>query len=346
MVAPAEIRASKMTTPANLTYTDILTRISNTLRIPTTNTTETTKIGAILNAVYRDICAKKDWWWLEKRTVVTTLPNLIAGAANVFSVTAPVSATVTINSTAVTFLTAITQSVAGFLFLVPGGSLDALAAYRVESHVAGTAAAVLDSIYTNATSTNASFQLYKDTYSLPADCGKLLYVKRYGERMPVRLIGKNAMAEIKINDTTTGKPEVATVLEFATIGDPTTARQLVVHPYPDKAYRLEILYKQSLNTELATTVQPFIPDDYRELLTYGALARGYPIFMNDVERGKYFQQLFNDLLALMSAQQTEYASDHSAVAPDDSYRRSDWSRSKRASSYTLGSLFDRFPSDN
>ena len=335
-----------MTTPANLTYTDILTRVSNALRIPTTNTTETAKIGAILNAVYRDICAKKDWWWLEKRTIITTLPNLIAGAANVFSVTAPASATVTINSTAVTFLTAIAQSIEGYIFMVPGGSLDALAAYRIVTTSTASASHQLDSIYTNATSTNASFQLYKDTYSLPADCGKLLYVKRYGERMPVRLVGKNAMAEVKIMDTTVGKPEIATVLEFATIGDPTTARQLVVHPYPDKAYRLEILYKQSLNTELATTVQPFIPDDYRELLTYGALARGYPIFMNDVERGKYFQQLFNDLLALMSAQQTEYASDHSAVAPDDSYRKSNWSRSKRASSYTLGSFFDRYPSDN
>ena len=335
-----------MTVPANLTYTDILTRVSNALRIPITNTTETAKIGAIINAVYRDICAKKDWWWLEKRAVITTLPNLIAGADNVFGVTAPASVDVTINSTAITFFSAIAQSIQNYMFLVPGGSLDALAAYRIVTTSTASASHQLDAIYTNATSTASSFNLYKDTYDLPADCGKLLYVKRYGERLPCRGIGKMAMSEIKISDTTVGKPEVYTTLEFATIGDPTTARQLVVHPYPDKAYRLEILYKQALNTELATTTQPFMPDDYRELLTYGALARGYPIFMNDVERGKYFQQLFNDLLALMSAQQTEYASDHSAVAPDDSYRKSDWRRSSRAASYTLGSLFDRYPADN
>lgn len=334
-----------MTTPANLTFTDIQTRVMNQLRLPTTNTTEATKIAAVINEVYRDIAAKQDWWWLEKRAVITTQPNLIAGADNVFGVTAPASVNVTINSTGITFASALAQSIEGWMFLVPGGSLDSLAAYRIVTTSTASASHQLDDIYTNATSTASSFQLYKDTYSLPVDCGKLLYVKRFGERLPLRLIGKNAMMELKINDTSAGKPEVATVLEFATIGDPTTARQLVVHPYPDKAYRLEILYKQALNTELSTTTQPFIPDDYRQLLVYGALARGYPLFLNDVERGKYYQQLFNDLLALMSAQQREYASDHAAVAPDDSYRRDDWRRSRRASGYTLGSLFDRYPSD-
>lgn len=334
-----------MTTPANLTLTDIATRVMNQLRMPTTNTTELAKVTAVINEVYRDICAKQDWWWLEKRAVINTTANLIAGAANVLGVTAPASVSVTINSTAITFSAALTQSIQGFMFLLPGAADDSLAAYRIVTTSTGSASHNLDAAFTNATSTDASYQLYQDTYSLPADCGKLLYVKRFGYDQPLALIGKNEMARYKITDTRAGKPQLATLLEFATVGDPTSARQLVVHPYPDKLYRLEILYKQSLNTELATVTQPFIPDDYRQVLIYGTLARAYPVFLNDVERGKYYGELFNDVLALMAAQQKEYAHDQPGLAPRNDYRRRDLRRRRGAGHMSLGSLFDRYPSD-
>jgi hypothetical protein len=313
----------------------------NQLRMPVSNTTELAKVTAVINEVYRDICAKSDWWWLEKRTVINTTPNLIAGAANVLGVTAPASVSVSINSTAITFSAASTQSLLGFMFLVPGASNDPLAAYRIVSTSTASASHQLDAAYTNPTSTASSYRLYQDTYSLPADCGKLLYVKRFGYREALRLIGKNEMARLKIQDTTARSPQVATLLEFATVGDPTTQRQLVVHPYPDKMYRLEILYKQSLNTELATTTQPFIPDDYRQVLIYGTLARAYPIFLNDTERGKYYGELFNDVLALMAAQQKEYAHDQPGMAPKDDYRQQ--TRRRPRTNYTLGSYFDTLP---
>ena len=334
-----------MTTPANLTLTDIATRVMNNLRLPVTNTTELAKVTAVINEVYRDICAKQDWWWLEKRTVVNTTASLVAAGTNVLGVTAPASVSVTINSTAISFASALTQSIQGFMFLVPGGALDSLAAYRIVTTSTASASHEIDAPYTNATSTAAAFQLYKDTYDLPADCGKLLYVKRYGYDMPLTLIGKNEMASLKISDTRTGKPQVATLLEFATPGDPTTQRQLVVHPYPDQLYRMEILYKQALNTELSGTTQAFIPDDYRQVLVYGSLARCYPIFLNDVERGKYYEGLFNDVLALMAAQQKEYAHDQPGVAPRNDYRPRRLSRSRRSSNVTLGSLFDRWPAE-
>ena len=335
-----------MTTPANLTLTDIATRVMNNLRMPVTNTVELAKVTAVINEVYRDICAKQDWWWLEKRTVINTEPQLVAGGTNVLGLVAPASASVTIGSSMVTFTSAIAQSMAGRIFMVPGGAQDSLAAYRISTtSTAGANPLPLDAQYTNATNAAAGYQLYKDTYDLPADCGKLLYVKRYGYDLPLSLIGKNEMANLKITDTRTGKPQVATLLEFATVGDPTTARQLVVHPYPDQLYRLEILYKQSLNTELASTTQAFIPDDYRQVLVYGTLARAYAIFLNDVERSKYFMELFNDVLALMAAQQKEYAHDQPGIAPRNDYRPRRTSRSRRSGNMTLGSIFDRWPSE-
>ena len=317
-----------MTTPANLTYANIETRVANQLRLPTTNTAEMTKVAALINEVYRDIYVKHDWWFLLKRTVLNTTAKASDGTVSV-----------TLGSTAITFTSA-QGDIKGHIFYVPGGSNDPGALYRISTTSTAATAHQLDAAYTNATSTAAGYRLYQDALSLPADCGKLIQVKRYGELLPLKPIGKEEMMGLKIRDTSEGKPQFYSIFDYATTGDPTTVRLLQIHPFPDKAARLEILYKQQLNTELSSTTQPFLPDEYRQILIYGALSRGYPIFLNDLERGKFFQALFNDMVALMVAQQREYASDFPDYQPENDYRRA---RARAPGSYTLGSWFDRLP---
>jgi hypothetical protein len=316
-----------MTTPANLTYTDIETRVLNQLRIPTSNATEQAKVAAVINEVYRDLYVKEDWWWLIKRTVVNTVAKITAGTVNVSN-----------GSTALTFTNA-PGLVTGYVLMVQGDSNDSGAVYRIASTGTG-ASQTLDAAATATSNTVAGYRLYQDSYSLPTDCGKVLLVKRYGERLPLKMVGMQEFSRYKILDTTEGKPEIVTVFDFNTTGDPTTARQLQVHPYPDRTYRLEVFYKQQLNTELSGTTQSFMPDEYRQILVYGALARCYPIFLNDLERGKYFQSLFNDTLALMVGTHREYMKDRPSIVPDNSYRMN---RRPQRTATTLGNWFDRLP---
>ena len=299
----------------------------NQLRIPVTNATEQAKIAAIINEVYRDIYVKEDWYWLVKRTVINTVAKISAGTVNVSN-----------GSTALTFTNA-PGLVTNFVLLLQGDSNDTGAVYRIAS--TGTGVAQTADAGITATSNSAiGYRLYQDAYDLPIDCGKLLLVKRYGERYPLKMVGIQEMSRYKILDTSEGKPEVVSVFDYDTTGDPTTFRQLQVHPYPDRTYRLEIFYKQQLNTELSGTTQGFMPDEYRQILIYGALARCYPIFLNDVERGKYFQSLFNDTLALMVSNHREYAKDLPQLNPM-SYRQIQ-RRPSRVSG-TLGGWFDRLP---
>src|SRR3990167_5425911 len=327
-----------MTTPANMTLNDILTRCANWLRIPTSNTTETAKIQYMINSVYRDLSAKQDWWWLLKRSVINTAPKV-----------AITSATVTNDSTAASSLvvasgSTLANSLAGYVLLAPGNAQDPSAVYRVSTHTAAATSLTLDAAFTGESSTTAALNIYKDAYALPADCGKLLQVKAYGRDLLPRRDGIESLGNLRVNSTRTGRPEVYSLFDFATTGDPTTQRLLQVYPSPDVTYRLELYYKQNLNTELSTTTRPFIPDDFVQVLEYGTLARAFPIVLNDLDRGKYYQSLFNDVLALMAAQQREYASDHAQMAPDDTYRSGRRSR-RRTGAYTLGSLFDRYPAE-
>ena len=301
----------------------------NSLRIPTSNTTEQAKIQALINEVYRDIYVKEDWWWLVKRTVINTVAQFNTGTLEVTNSNTTINVDSTVsNPTAV-----------GWVVTVQGNSQDPGAVYRVAT-VVTSSQFTIDAGFTGVTSTAQAFAAYQDSYNLPADCGKVLLVKRYGEWLPLRKVGLEELSRFKILDTTVGRPELWTVIDYATTGDPTTQRQLQVHPFPDKTYRLEIFYKQQLNTELSSTTQPFLPDEYRQILVYGALARGYPIFLNDLERGKFYQSLFNDMLALMVGTHREYAKDLPQIAMDEHYRMG---RRRQRVATTLGSWFDRLP---
>jgi hypothetical protein len=279
-----------------LTYANVEERVMNTLRLPVGNQVEKAKVQNLNNLVYRDICAKQDWAWLEKRQVVNTVAKFETDTVSV-----------TLGSTGFTFLTNPSTDVVGDALLLAGNSNDPLAVYRIATSAASY---TFDAAYTGVTS----------TAPVASDVGKLLQVKRYGERQPLQLIGKNAMADLKIYDTTEGRPQFACLDQYATTGDPTSARLLWVHPYPDRAYRLEVLYKQWAATELTGSARPLIPDEFAETLFYGSVARGYAIFLNDTERSKFYQDLFNDLLSLMAAQNKEYTRDNPGVHPQDDYR--------------------------
>lgn len=316
---------------ATLTYSDIQTRVMNSLRIPTSTTAEATKVAALVNEVYRDIYAKYDWYWLVKREVITTSDDIATGTLSVTNA-----------STAITFSSAPTPSVAGRKLLVTGNT-DSGAVYRVASHTAAATAATLDDEYTGDTNTAAAYRVFHDTYDLASDCGKVLHITRYGFDQPMTDVGAYAMLDLKAYDQSVCKPQYYAVIDFDTTGDSTTQRQLVVHPYPDSDYRLEVHYKRTLNTELSGTTRPLIPDDYVQVLVYGTLARAFPVMLNDTERGTFYQNLFNDLMALMTAQHRQSETPPRYV-PQDAHRRYYRSRNRISPRrMNLGSYFDRWP---
>ena len=315
---------------ASLTYANIETRCINQLRISSTHTAEVTKVQALINETYRDLYVMMDWWWLRKRTVINTLADITTGTVSV-----------TKDSTTVTFSSAPAVDLDRYVLLIPGDSGDSQAVYRISAHTAASATATLDAAFTGTTNATAGYKLYRDAYSLPTDCGKVLKVRRFGFQEPIDLMDPNDLFDLKEYDQSVGKPQWASVYDFATTGDPTTARQLIVHPYPDDTYRLEVMYKQALNTELSSSTQPLIPDDFRQILVYGTLATGYPIFLNDAERGQFFTSKFDNLLTRMMLAQRERGDESPYIVMDDRYR-SRVTRGRRGR-VTLGSWFDRLP---
>src|SRR3990167_8388432 len=115
---------------AALTYQEIQTRVANHLRIPTSDTTQMTRVQAIINEVYRDLVAKNPtWYWLRKRQIINTATAFEDGTA---SVTPGVTLVTLTASPSAAF-----GSFANRVFTVPANAEDPNAVYRVATHVAG-----------------------------------------------------------------------------------------------------------------------------------------------------------------------------------------------------------------
>ena len=317
-----------------LTTAQIMTRCMNSLRMPDTSGSEQyTRVLGILNEVYRDIMAKYNWYWLWKRQIFNTTAKFSSGTI-----------TLTADSTFATISAPPTGiSLVGRKMIVPGNASDSGAVFRVATHAANSNEVQFDAAYTGQTLASTSFDMYVDEYSFATDCGRILFMSRFGFSNKFEIIKPEEMMNLKQFDTAEGQPMVAALFDFATTGDPTTRRQVMLHPYPDMAYRIEVRYKQKGNAELSGSAVPLIPDEYAQVLIYGTLSRAYPIIQSDQQNGAYFTQLFNDVLNLMVAQQREYEGLPSVV-PRDSYRNF-YTRNNRLNPSTadLGTLFDRWP---
>jgi len=314
-----------------LTTANILTRCMNSLRLPESNTTQQTRVLDILNEVYRDIMAKYTWYWLVKRQVFNTTAKFTSGTIDVEA-----------GNTQATLSAAPGVSLTGRKLYIPGNASDS-ATYRITDSLSTFSTLSLDAAYTGPNGASESYRVYTDEYSLATDCGRVLFMKRYGFTQRLEIVNPEEMQTLKGYDTSEGAPQQAALWEFSTSGDPTTARRVTLWPYPDEAYRVEVWYKQRGNAELSGSVVPLIPDEYAQVLLYGTLSRAYPILLNDTERGTYYLNLFNDVLNLMVAQQREYEG-HPSIVPQDTYRGFYTKGHRRtAANSDLGSFFGRWP---
>ena len=314
-----------------LTTANILTRVMNSLRLPESNATQQTRVLDILNEVYRDIMAKYTWYWLVKRQVFNTTAKFTSGTIDLG-----------LGNIEATLSAAPGVSLIRRKLVVPANASDS-ATYRITDSLSTFSTISLDAGYTGTTVASTSFSIYADEYDLATDCGRVLFMKRYGFTQRLEIVNPEEMQIVKGFDVSEGQPQQAALHDFQTTGDPTTPRRVTLWPFPDQAYRVEAWYKQRGNAELATGSTPLIPDEYAQVLVYGALSRAYPILLSDTERGQYYLSLFNDVLNLMVAQQREYEG-HPSIVPRDTHRQFySQNRRRTAANSDLGSHFGRLP---
>lgn len=264
---------------SNLTYTaDLIADVLFRAGEPTDGTSDfAVQVENDLNRAYRAIWMgggellsgmHEEWHWLRR------MGN--------FVISGPYStgtASVTKNSTAVTLSATLTPSAVGAFFRVTG-QLDL---YRIATHTSGTAAMVLDGVYTGPTNAVGTFQLFRLEYSLlpslPANSGILrlisplrMYQLALSLEEPSRVDGMDldAMeARWPLASITAGLPDA-----FAMVGETTIRFNRTGPATSADLARVEFDYlirpAPLLNT---VNEEPLVPYQYRHILADYALMK-------------------------------------------------------------------------
>lgn len=191
-----------------------------------------------------------DFWWARKnpRGVLTTDALIETGTV-----------TVTEGSTAVTFSSAPTRSVAGWRLEV--AKLPTVP--RVLTHVAGATAAVLDAPWPEDTQTAAAFVVYNVEYALPGDflrfAGAPYLHSRYQDPIPVS-VPEVHDAAYPFGTFFKEPPSAAAMLQ---------PRLIQLNSYDTRSYRLEFDYI-FMPPDLQANGTVLLPHHHRSVLSSGA----------------------------------------------------------------------------
>lgn len=243
-------------------FTDILWRSGE----PTDGTSEYTSVAKqYLNRAYQAVWTggaeldpgiNEDWWWLRKDPpgTLTLDPSITTGTASV-----------THNSASVTLSSALTKDVAGWFFKAD----DNADIFRI-STATGTAV-TLDSVYTRATSTGASYKIFRLEYSLATDVLRLSGPMRDSQDNQEKIDGQSE--EAMHRDFPLAKVEAGVPTKFALIGQ----RKIRFNKYGSSTtgnlIRVEYPYLRvpgALTT--GATGEPLLPLEYRRILSDYATA--------------------------------------------------------------------------
>lgn len=236
--------------------------------------TETTKRAAILQFInnrYQDVCLGRHWRWFK--------------AAYDFSLQGP-SSTGTVSATqgddeitgAATSWTTITAPIKGIFFL-DGSNV----VYHVSS-LDSDSTITLETDFSEDDVTDSGYTIAKNQYVLPAETDNILSFV-VNSNFQLRPLGVNDFRELQAtNPTALGQPQVFSPIRRDTDDD---SIYVEVWPAPDKKYQCHIDYTVRIaRLDDDTDCYPIIPDRYRAVLFYGALAEFYGYMRDPVNREK------------------------------------------------------------
>lgn len=183
------------------TFKDIVDAICEQLKIQASDTVSRNRVKRNINLIYLDeVVTFKNWPWLRVSRTLQTEAYVSAGTASV-----------TQNSVAVTLTTAPVTSKAGFYF----SSNDSTEIYRITSHTAGSTTIALETPYTGATKSAASYKIWSDAVPLPADCKETIEISHQYNNQPLENYGLQEYRRITATGPKSeGRPKCYTTTDY------------------------------------------------------------------------------------------------------------------------------------
>jgi len=300
------------------TYSDIYTAILNGLRNDTSTTASINQAKRAANVALHDmhIGFAERLPWAERRAVIVTQPEYKTG-----TLTATVGST-TITGSGTAWNTNNDFSVAN---MRAGGKIRINAGNEIYeiSSVASDTSATLTSKFTQTTVAGASYVYFEDEYALAADFLRPLSLKQFSDPSDITLVGRNDFNRMFLRNFTTGKPQVASIIDLPFSSNTTPVRKVAFYKPPEKAYTIPYSYITSYlavssagaaQTQMSADAdEPIIPLRYRYALVLHALSHLYRDAKDD-DRALSAKAEYEQLLT-RTVSDTEIGASHPYLSP-------------------------------
>lgn len=297
-------------------FSDLFTDLMNRMKAETTTTAVSNRAKRYINMALHDFHIQHNWPWAERRATILTHPIYTTGSVSISS-----TARTTLEGTNTLWNT--TVSGMGTTFARIGGKvrIDGDDDVHIISGLTSDTAATIGTrctfkaVVTSGASAfvhaYAGYRYYEDEYRLERDFFRLQDLRQFSDIAKIPVIGSQEFyARYPRNAaTTTGAPQVCTIIELGYDDNIEVRPRVLFHPVPDKVYMIPYRYQTSNLAVSSAGVgaanlsadadQPIVPLRYRHVLIPYAAHVWYRDLKND-ERSQESYSEYTDLVKRIS----------------------------------------------
>lgn len=285
------------------TFSELYTALQNAMRVTTAVTATQNQAKRAINSALHDMHLGTDYKfpWAERSAKLIARAQYTTGTVTATLGSATLTGTSTVWTTTDAFGTA--NARANGKIKVAGG----LTPYTVSS-VGGAGTITLADKFTETTVTDGTYVYYEDEYDLASDFLRPVDIQRFSDQANIELIGRTEFRRRYPTNSTTGRPAVATLIDYAPSGSTTPIRRVRFHPPPSTTMTIPYTYVTS-NLAVssagvaaanlsADTDEPIVPLRYRRAILLHALYNMYRDDKDDT-RSENVKAEYVDLMTRM-----------------------------------------------
>ena len=265
------------TTSQVTTFSDMVTNLSNRIRVSTGVTSTETQLKTSLNTALHDMHLGLDYRlpWAERRAVIRTQDDYTTGTVTTTKGSTAVSGDSTLWNTNNDF--AVKNARANGRIVFAGSRTP----YVVTTVTSDTAIVLAEKFTETSLAAGSTYTYYEDEYDLASDFLRPIDMQRFSLEASVDLISRTEFRRRFPVNSTLGRPSVATILDFAPSGSVTPIRRVKFAPAPNDFYQIPYTYVTSYlavssagaaqANMSADTDEPIVPLRYRHAIVFHAL---------------------------------------------------------------------------
>lgn len=287
------------------TFSDLYTALENGLRVATGVTATQNQSKRAINIALHDMHLGTDYKfpWAERSGRLLVRDQYTTGTVTITRGSTTLTGTSTVWTTTDDF--GVANARANGKIRIAGN----LTPYVVSS-VGGAGSITLTSKFTESDVTDGTYVYYEDEYDLASDFLRPVDMQRFSDQVPVDLISRTEFRRRYPTNSVTGRPQVATLIDFAPSGNTTAIRRVRFHPPPSAAMTIPYTYITSNLAVSSAGVaaanlsadsdEPIVPLRYRYAIVLHALYHLYRDKKDDARAEQAKAEYTDIMLRIMS----------------------------------------------